>query len=73
MIIDHRQFHPRSQCLSSEHSYDPRMKDPGNEVEIIRQRSISKNVVGGNGDWQLSNGNCTTERNCGFIFGMQKQ
>ena len=27
---------------------------------------ISKNVVGENGEWQLSNGNCTTERNCGF-------
>ena len=26
---------------------------------------ISKNV-GENGEWQLSNGNCTTERNCGF-------
>ena len=27
---------------------------------------ISKNVVGEYGEWQLSNGNCTTERNCGF-------
>ena len=27
---------------------------------------ISKNVVGENGEWQLTNGNCTTERNCGF-------
>ena len=27
---------------------------------------ISKDVVGKNGKWQLSNGNCTTERNCGF-------
>ena len=27
---------------------------------------ISKNVVGENGEWQLSNGNCTIERNCGF-------
>ena len=27
---------------------------------------ISKHVVGQNGEWQLSNGNCTTERNCGF-------
>ena len=27
---------------------------------------ISKNVVGGNSESQLSNGNCTTERNCGF-------
>ena len=27
---------------------------------------ISKNIVGENGEWQLSNGNCTTERNCGF-------
>ena len=27
---------------------------------------ISKNVVGENGEWQLSNGDCTTERNCGF-------
>ena len=25
---------------------------------------ISENVVGENGEWQLSNGNCTTERNC---------
>ena len=29
-------------------------------------KPISKNVVGQNGEWQLSNGNCTTERNCGF-------
>ena len=29
---------------------------------------ISKNVVGENGEWQLSNGNCTTERNCGFYI-----
>ena len=28
--------------------------------------SISKNVVRENGEWQLSNGNCTTERNYGF-------
>ena len=28
--------------------------------------AISKNVVGENGEWQLSNGDCTTERNCGF-------
>ena len=28
---------------------------------------ISKNVVGQNGDWQLSNVNCTTERNCGLV------
>ena len=27
---------------------------------------ISKNVVGENGEWQLSKGNCATERNCGF-------
>ena len=27
---------------------------------------ISKNVVGENGKWQLSNGNCTTKRNCGL-------
>ena len=27
---------------------------------------ISENVVGENGEWQLSDGNCTTERNCGF-------
>ena len=27
---------------------------------------ISKNVVAENGQWQLSNGNCTNERNCGF-------
>ena len=27
---------------------------------------ISKNVVGENGEWQLSNGDCTTERNCGL-------
>jgi len=27
---------------------------------------ISKNVVGENDKWQLPNGNCTTERNCGF-------
>ena len=27
---------------------------------------ISKNVVVDNGEWPLSNGNCTTERNCGF-------
>ena len=26
----------------------------------------SKNVVVENGEWQLSNGDCTTERNCGF-------
>ena len=25
-----------------------------------------KNVVGTNTKWQLSNGDCTTERNCGF-------
>ena len=29
---------------------------------------ISKTVVGKNGEWQLSNGNCTTERNCGFYI-----
>ena len=28
--------------------------------------AILKNVVGENGEWQLSNGECTTERNCGF-------
>ena len=27
---------------------------------------ISENVVGENGEWQLSNGNCTTAKNCGF-------
>ena len=27
---------------------------------------ISKKVVGENGEWQLSKGDCTTERNCGF-------
>ena len=27
---------------------------------------ISKTVARENGDWQLSNGNCTTEWNCGF-------
>ena len=26
----------------------------------------SKNVVGENGEWQLSNGDCTNERKCGF-------
>ena len=25
-----------------------------------------KNVVGENVEWQLSNGDCSTERNCGF-------
>jgi len=34
---------------------------------------ISKNVVGENGDWQLSNGNCTTEGTVVSMFGMQKQ
>ena len=29
---------------------------------------ISEKVVGENGDWQLSNGECTTERNCGFLI-----
>ena len=29
---------------------------------------ISKKVVGENVDWQLSNGDCTTERNCGFLI-----
>ena len=29
-------------------------------------KPVSKNVVGENGEWQLLNGNCTTERNCGF-------
>ena len=33
---------------------------------LVWYTPISKNVVGENGDWQLSNGNCTTERNCGF-------
>ena len=33
---------------------------------ISKYTPISKNVVGENGEWQLSNGNCTTERNCGF-------
>jgi len=27
---------------------------------------ISKNVVGENGEWLLSNGNCTPERDCDF-------
>ena len=27
---------------------------------------ISKKVVGENGVWQLSNGDCTTKRNCGL-------
>ena len=27
---------------------------------------FKKNFVGENGEWQLLNGNCTTERNCGF-------
>ena len=34
---------------------------------------ISKNVVGENGEWQLSNGNCTTERNCGFHICKKKK
>ena len=34
-------------------------------IEIL-YTPISKNVVGDNGEWQLSNENCTTERNCGF-------
>ena len=29
---------------------------------------FQKNVVGENGDWQLSNGDCTTERKCGFLI-----
>ena len=29
---------------------------------------ISKNVVGENGEWQLSNGDCTTERIRGFYI-----
>ena len=29
---------------------------------------ISKNFVGESGEWQLSNGNCTIERNYGFHF-----
>ena len=33
---------------------------------IFTHTPISKNVVGENGEWQLLNGNCTTERNCGF-------
>ena len=33
---------------------------------ILLYTPISKNVVGEYGEWQLSNGNCTTERNCGF-------
>jgi len=28
--------------------------------------TISKNVVGEKGECHLSNGNCTTEKNCGF-------
>ena len=34
--------------------------------DFTKYTPISKNVVGENGEWQLSNGNCTTERNCGF-------
>ena len=29
---------------------------------------FSKKVVEGNGDWQLSNGECTTKRNFGFLI-----
>ena len=36
------------------------------QAHAITYTPISKNVVGENGEWQLSNGNCTTERNCGF-------
>ena len=37
-----------------------------NILKLVLYTPISKNVVGENGEWQLSNGNCTTERNCGF-------
>ena len=36
------------------------------QYDLNTNTPISKNVVGENGEWQLSNGNCTTERNCGF-------
>ena len=37
------------------------------------QAYLKKNVVGKNGEWQLSNGDCTTEGTVVSIFGMQKQ
>ena len=47
---------------------------PGNKAdrgEILRSEALSihlfqKNVFGENGEWELSNGNCKTEMNCGF-------
>ena len=38
------------------------------DTNALTYTPISKNVVGENGEWQLSNGNCTTERNCGFYI-----
>ena len=38
----------------------------GIKLRHLSHTPISKNVVGENGEWQLSKGNCTTERNCGF-------
>ena len=35
--------------------------------DILQYTPISKNVVEENGEWQLSNGNCTTERNYGSM------
>ena len=32
----------------------------------LQYTAISKNVVGENEECQLSNGNCTTERKCGY-------
>ena len=33
---------------------------------FVKYTPISKNVVGENGKWQSSKGNCSTERKCGF-------
>ena len=40
--------------------------DPRGVFTTHSYAPISKNVVGENGEWQLSNGNCTTARNSGF-------
>ena len=48
---------------------DPPLSRSNFQRETTSEQSIviSKNVVGENGgEWQLSNGDCSTERNCGF-------
>ena len=43
-----------------------------NFISCIRT-PISKNVVGDSDEWQLSNGDYTTERNCGFYIWYAKR